>query len=187
MGHLTPALVDWFLAQRRGGASTSEPLLSITSPTPQAVLSSGATQLTLAGSASALGQTVAMVVWTNCANNVTGVAVGTNAWIVSNIPLVANRTNLIVVVGTTTSWAPAYGGSTTFNDALSVIQTPLRATLVWQSANALLNWTGGGPPYRIQTCTNLTAGDWADLLPNVTPPVMLPLQGQTGFYRIVGR
>ncbi len=57
------------------------------------------------------------------------------------------------------SWAPAYGGSTTFNDAFTLVQTPLRATLVWQGTNALLNWMGGGPPYSVQRATNLADGD----------------------------
>ncbi len=33
----------------------------------------------------------------------------------------------------------------------------------------------------------LAAGNWTDLLRNATPPVTLPLDGPTGFYRIVGR
>ena len=82
----------------------------------------------------------------------------------TGIPLVANKTNLIIVTATTTSWAPAYGGNTTFNDTLTVIQSPLRATLMLQGTNAVLNWTGGGPPYRVQRATDLAAGDWTDLL-----------------------
>ena len=145
------------------------------------------TNLNLAGSAAALGRDVTQVTWTNFANNAKGVASGTNVWSVANIPLVANKTNIIVVVGTTTSWAPAFGGNTTFNDTLTVIQSPLRATLTLQDTNAVLNWTGGGPPFRVQRATDLAAGDWTDFLTNATPPVSLPLTGQAGFYRIVGQ
>jgi hypothetical protein len=108
---------------------------------------------------------------------------------VASIPLVLNRTNLLIVTATTTSWSSAYGGDTSFNDTLTVIQAPLRATLTLQPTNALLNWTGGAPPYRVQRATNLAAGDWSDLLANATPPVTLPLPqaGQAGFYRIVGQ
>ena len=105
----------------------------------------------------------------------------------TNIPLVAGRTNVVVVVGTTTSWAPAFGGSTTFNDALTVIQAPIRAALTLQGTNALLNWTGGGPPYSVQQATDLILDDWNDFLPDATPPVSLPLDGTAGFYRITGR
>jgi poly(3-hydroxybutyrate) depolymerase len=189
MGMSTPAGVDWLLAQRRGLAPTTQPLLSITSPTCEAVHSTGAATVRLAGSAAALGQPVAWVTWTNLANYFTGTAVGSNAWTVTALPLVRNASNLIIVTATTATWAPAYGGNTTFNDTLTVIHAPLRATLVPQGTNALLNWTGGGPPYRVQFATNLPAAQWTDLLLNVIPPVTLPLPlaGEAGFYRIVGQ
>lgn len=63
----------------------------------------------------------------------------------------------------------------------------LRATLVLQSSGASLNWTGGVPPYRVQRATNLTSGDWIDVLTNAVPPVTLTLEHQAEFYRIVGQ
>ena len=171
----------------RRSALTSEPLFSITAPTPQAALATSKTSLNLSGSAAALGRAVTRVTWTNYANNARGVASGTNDWSVTNIPLVAGRTNVVVVVGTTTSWAPAFGGNTTFNDALTVIQAPIRATLTWQGTDALLNWTGGGPPYRVQRATDLTSGDWTDVLTNAAPPVPLTPERPAEFYRIVGQ
>ena len=67
-------------------------------------------------------------------------------------------TNHVVVTAATTSWAPAFGGRTTFNDTLAVVVSlPLRATL---------NWTGGAPPYRVQRATDLTSGDWMDFAKN---------------------
>jgi hypothetical protein len=93
------------------------------------------------------------------------------------------------VVATTTSWAPAFGGNTTFNDLLQVIQAPIRATLVWQGTNAVLNWTGGSPPYRVLFADDLTSGTWIELLPDATPPVTLPCptDADGGFFRIVGQ
>jgi hypothetical protein len=44
-GLCTPATVDWLFAQRRGAVATNEPLLSISNPTLQAVLPTGATNL----------------------------------------------------------------------------------------------------------------------------------------------
>ncbi len=127
------------------------------------------------------------VTWTNYANNANGFALGTNVWSVTNIPLVANKANVIAVVATTTSWAPAFGGNTTFNDTLTIIQSPLRATLTLQGTEVLLNWTGGGPPFRVQSATDLAAADWEDFLNDATPPVPLPLTGRAGFYRILGQ
>ena len=187
MGVCTPAFVNWILSQRRGVPGTAEPLVAITTPTVAAIYLTGMTNLNLAGFAAALGRDVTRVTWTNFANNAKGVATGSNLWSVTNIPLAARRTNVIAVVATTTSWAPAFGGNTTFNDILTVIQSPIRATLVLQDTQAILNWSGGGAPYRVQRATDLAVGDWTDFLTNVVPPVSLPLAGAAGFYRIVGQ
>lgn len=189
VGYSTPGLMDWIMAQKRGVASAAEPLLSITSPTGGAAYWTGATNLTLAGTAAALGQAITAVAWRDTVNSRTGTAWGSNTWSVTGIPLLPNRTNPIVVTATTTSWAPANGGNTTFNDTLTVIQSPLRAMLSLQGTNALLTWSGGGAPYRVQSATNLTSGEWADLLPNATAPVIvpLPLAPQAAFYRVVGQ
>jgi poly(3-hydroxybutyrate) depolymerase len=183
----TPVLVDWVMAQRRGVTRTNEPLLTITSPTPEAVWRTGVTNLNLTGTAAALGQAVTLVSWTNLANSVKGTAVGSNAWTVTNIPVVAGQTNLIIVTAATTSWAPTYRGNTTFNDTLTVVSHPIQVTLVLQGTEAILNWTGDGPPYRVQRATDLVVGDWTDFLTNVTPPVSVPVTGQFGFYRVVGQ
>jgi predicted esterase len=184
----TPAMVDWTLAQRRSLPPATDPLLAITSPTQGAVFATSATNLNLAGAATVFGEAVIRVVWTNTANQATGDASGSNTWAATSIPLQGNQTNLISVIATTTAtWAPAFGGNTTFNDTLTVIQSPVRATLTLQGTDALLNWTGGGPPYRVQQATDLAAGDWTDFPPNATPPLTLPLTGQAGFYRVVGQ
>jgi poly(3-hydroxybutyrate) depolymerase len=181
----TPAMVDWLLAQRRGVAPTNEPLLGITNPTRQAVLSTGATTLNLAGFAGALGQTVTKVAWENTSSNTKGNASGTNAWSVTGIPLRASSTNLIVVTGTTTSWAPAFGGNTTFNDTLTAIQSPLRATLTWQGTNAVLKWLGGGPPYDVQRATDLTSPAWQTIAGPMTNTTLFVTPTNTAaFYRI---
>lgn len=183
----TPVLVDWLMAQRRGVTPTNQPLLSITHPTREPGYRTDATHLDLAGTAGALGQVVSQVSWTNLANNSTGTAFGSNVWTAPTIPIVADQTNLIIVTATTTSWSPSYRGNTTFNDTLAVMPSPIRLTLAWQGTEALLNWTGGRPPYRIQRATDLVVGDWTDFLINVTPPASVPRTGQVGFYRVVGQ
>jgi Ig-like domain-containing protein/prolyl oligopeptidase family protein len=187
MSMSTPAIVDWTLTQRRDLPPATDPLLAITSPTREAIHATGATNLNLGGGAAAPGRDVTKVAWENTANGAKGTASGTNTWSATGVPLRGSRTNLIIITATTTSWAPAYGGNTTFNDALTVIQSPLSATLVLQGTDALLNWTGGGTPYCVQRATDLAVGDWIDFLPNATPPVTLPLTGQRGFYRLVGQ
>jgi poly(3-hydroxybutyrate) depolymerase len=183
----TPVLMGWLYAQRRGVTSTNEPRVRMTGPTAEAIWSTALTNLGLAGAAEALGQAVTGVSWTNVANNAKGVATGSNLWSVTGLPLQVNKSNVVAVVAATTSWVPALGGNTTFNDALTVACYPLRATLTVQGTGVVLNWSGSGPPYHVQRATDLAAGDWTDFLPNATPPVTLPLDSQAGFYRIVGQ
>ena len=187
IGTMTPVIVDWVLAQRRGQPSTSQPLLTITSPTLESLLTTAATNLALAGSAAALGQNVTRVTCSNLTFNLSASTSGSNSWTASNLPLRAGKANLITVTAATTSWASAYGGETTFSDALIVVQSPIRAFLKVQGLEAILNWTGGGPPYHVQRATDLAEGDWRDYLTDVTPPVSVPLTGQAGFYRVVGQ
>ena len=92
-----------------------------------------------------------------------------------------NETN----IAPTTSWAPSLGGATTFSDTLAVVSVSLRATLSLQGSSAILNWTGGAPPYRVQGATELTSEDWTDVLTNAIPPVSLSIERTAEFYRIV--
>ena len=181
----TPGLVDWMMAQVRGAVSTSEPYLSITNPTHSGVYSTDAATLELSGTAMALGQPISNVAWTNLANNVSGMASGTSTWNATGIPIQADKTNRVIVIATTTSWVPALGGSTTFSDVLEVVPSPIRATLTVQGSCAILNWTGGLPPYRVQRSSDLNSGDWTDVLTDAIPPVVLLLEHQVQFYRIV--
>lgn len=186
VAYSTPGLVDWVMAQRRNVAPTNEPLLSITGPSETAVLLTGATHLNLTGSAAVLEEAVNSVAWTNLANNLTGIATGSNSWTATSIPLAANQTNIILVTAITTSWSANYRGNTTFNDTLTVIQSPLQAALTLQGAEALLNWTGGVPPYQLQSRTNLTAGDWQDEgAPTDQTSATILLEGTTKFFRVL--
>jgi hypothetical protein len=167
--------------------AATEPMLSITHPTQEAFYTTGAASLNLAGSAQAMSENITRVAWENITSKTKGDASGTNLWSATGIPLLADKTNVAILTATTTSWAPAFGGNTTFNDTLTVICSPIRATLALQAPGALLSWAGGGAPYSVQRATDLGKGDWTDLLTNVVPPLTMPLEGTAGFYRIVGQ
>ncbi len=186
IGYMTPVIVDWLLAQRRGQPSTNQPLLTITSPTVGPLLTTAATNLALAGSAAALGQNVTRVTCSNLTFNLSASTSGTNSWTASNVPLRAGNTNLITVTAATTSWASAYGGETTFSDALSVFSSPIRASLSLGATGTLLNWTGGTSPFQVERATELTPADWIVILTNATPPVDLPVGADAEFYRVSG-
>jgi len=177
-------MLEWVLAQRRGLASTTEPLLAINTPTGDAFYTAVADHVDLAGRAAALGQAVTQVAWENLTTRAKGNASGANDWLAEGIPLLRNQTNLIVVTATTTSWSPVLGGATTFNDTLAVLASPIVATLVLQATSVLFNWSGGAPPYHVQGTTNLASGEWVEILRNVTAPVTLPIESEPHFYRI---
>ena len=121
LAYCTPAVVDWLLAQRRGQPSVTAPLLSISSPTTESRFTTGSTVVDLAGLAEAPDSRVTQVTWENTANGARGTASGSGLWTANRIPLEPDSTNLIILTGVTTSWSPVFGGNTTFNDTLEVI------------------------------------------------------------------
>lgn len=182
----TPSFVDWFLGQQRGVPSTTEPLLSITRSTPEAADTTCALTVDLSGSVAACGRNISQVDWTNLTAQIGGKASGTNLWSASAVSLAPDQTNLLVVTATTTSWAPGLGGHTTFSDTLSVVCSPIRLGMSRMGQEASLTWSNGVPPFRVQRASELGQGDWVDLMTNATPPMVLPLEGQSGFYRVLG-
>ena len=186
-GLATPTIVDWLLAQQRGQISIQEPLLAITHPTASGYFLTGATNLTLSGTANALGYKLTALAWTNTLTTISGAISGTNDWTTPAIRLAANKTNLITVTATTTSWNPALGGNTTFCDILQVICAPVKANLSLAASAPVLNWQGGAGPFQVQHASDLIRNDWVTILTNALPPVNLPMDGAAGFYRIVGQ
>jgi hypothetical protein len=182
----TPGLMDWVYSQRRGVPSSTEPVVRFAKPTADAVWKTGSTNLAVSGTARALGQAISTMTLVNYANNARGVTFAGNAWDAGAVPIKANTTNILSVLARTTSWYAPFGGSTTFTASLFVIQSPLSARYLRQGGGLTLDWSGGGPPYRVQFAPGL--GDaWTDYIPNGTPPLPLPSSPGTGFYRVVGQ
>lgn len=128
-GYATPGLVDWVMSQRRGTDSPHEPILTINNPASSTIFLTNATSLSLTGTAGALSATVTNVAWINTANGASGVAVGTSAWSITDLPLQPGMTNLIIVTATAPTGVASYGGNTTFNDTLTVVDCPLQSVL----------------------------------------------------------
>ncbi len=182
----TVPVVDWLLALRLGVKSTVGPLVSITNHPHAEVYATGSSRVDLTGSASALGQVIQEVSWINTATLTSAPASGYENWSARDIRLQANNTNIVIVTAKTTSWAPGIGGNTTINDTLAILSTPVRATLSAEAGGLLLHWTGGVPPFTVQSTAQLTSGNWQDLLTNAAPPVPLSPDNPSGFYRILG-
>lgn len=63
---------------------------------------------------------------------------------------------------------------------------PLLASLTLQPPNAILNWTGGVPPFQVQTASGLPTANWMDLVTNALSPLTITLDRSVGFYQILG-
>jgi hypothetical protein len=50
----------------------------------------------------------------------------------------------------------------------------------------VLTWAGGSPPYTVQKKTHLTDAAWADVLATNVTTVPVPVQDESGFFRISG-
>ncbi len=187
MAFVTAPANDWLLSQRLAKSSPSNPLLEITLPVTTNFQLTGATTASLSGTAQGILGFVSAVNWENFSNGAKGTASGSNSWNAVNIRLQPDRTNAVVVTATTRSGAPAFRGGTTFNDTLRIVSRPVRLSLQRQPQGLLLDWTGGVPPFRIQSGDDLADGDWRDIPGPLDPPVILPAQLSHEFFRIVGQ
>lgn len=187
-GLSNPAAVTWLLAQRLGQEPTSPFALVIEQPTSEPNLTTAATSLNLSGSARSSEGRLIRVIWENQTGKTAGLANGSYDWPASPVSLVADKTNVIAVTATLdTTWAPAFGGTTTFGDTISVFSTPVRLSLGMHGNDATLDWTGGVPPFTVQRAPTIDAAAWEDTLSNVTPPVRVSAAGPTQFHRVRGR
>ena len=186
--YATPGLVEWTLAQSRGQPSKVAPQLVIQTPTSDGSLTTSLTNLDLAGTAVWGQETISQVTWTNMSLRAGGIAQGTDAWAAHDALLKSGAINSVIILASTITWAPGLGGATTFGDTLMVqFPPPMAMTIEGQSAQVVLNWTGGQPPFDLQSTDDLLNGRWTDVRKDVTPPVSLPVAGAAAFYRVLAR
>jgi hypothetical protein len=70
---------------------------------------------------------------------------------------------------------------------ISVTASSIVAAMNSQGANLVLSWSGGNPPYKIQTTTNVSNPNWQDYIgPISATSVTLSPTNNLLFYRIVG-
>ncbi|MCU0771230.1 MAG: immunoglobulin domain-containing protein [Verrucomicrobia bacterium] len=129
----TPGLVDWVMAQTRGAASATLPLVTIRAPTAEATLVNPSASLDLAGTAAHSLSSISQVTVTNALNGLGGVATGTTVWSLNGLPLETGASNVIVV----TARGITSAGITTFNDTLTV-QVAQAPEIVTQPASQTL-------------------------------------------------
>jgi predicted esterase len=183
---VTPVVLDWLLEQRPGTV-TKEPFLVIESPSRENFSMIGTPTIRLAGAVEPLGERVSAVNWENITAKAKGLGSGTNTWVTAEIPLIADKTNVIIVTATiSTSWAPNYGGNTTLSDTFSALYTPIRASLALDSSGAILSWTGGIGPFRVETTSSFSPAKWNEVSSEAVPPLTLNAEGAGNFLRIIG-
>ena len=183
----TPGLVEWLMSQRRGEVSSTAPDLQITQPIREGGLAfSTSTNLLISGTARLLGQPLSSVAWHTLRPVRTGKGTGSNQWSATNLPLTLGKTNRVLVLGSTISFAPALGGTTTVNDVIDVVSlSPVTLSTTHAAGVLHIEWTGGPGPYRLQTTTDLEHEAWVDLVSPAVSPEDQALEGPLRFFRIL--
>ena len=68
------------------------------------------------------------------------------------------------------------------------VAAPIRLTIARQGGQIVLSWTGGSPPYQVQTTTGLINSAWSNLGgPISTNTLVLTPSSVTAFYRVQGQ
>jgi dienelactone hydrolase len=185
----TPMAMSWLLAQRRSQDPILPFAVQISDPVVPNLLETGASHLHLAGTTQTTEENITQVVWENLLATPThGLAEGTTHWSISNLPLVPGKTNVVIVTATLdANWAPAFGGTTIVSDTLSVVSNPVRLDLKLSAGQVILDWTGGVPPFSVQSAPAIDAVAWAEWLKDALPPIVVPADGSRLFLRVVGR
>ena len=185
----TPGLVEWVLSQRRGQIQRRDPRLQVTHPAYEggvAVVAS--TNLTLSGTSQIFGEKLGGVTWSRAAQRGVGTVVAGNGWNIQNLAIKPDTTNTFMLLGSTYSFAPELGGSTTFNAFIQVEYVPaLLLTAKRQVDRRIrLEWQGGGKgPFRLQMTRDVSTPAWTDVLFSVESPVELPAEDSLALYRLV--
>ena len=179
------AMIDWMMAQRRGEPMRGEPQVTIPAAYEDRLARAPVGYFSLQGHAGAFGEPITNLLWTNVVMRTGGTAIAGDDWTIPNIALREAETNVIVITAKTTSWSPQYGGTTTITKTARVRGLPpLRLALV-NGDPMRLAWTGGEPPYRVQSSLEVAADIWTDINTNAASPIQLEDGHPAAYYRII--
>jgi Putative Ig domain len=102
----------------------------------------------------------------------------------SGVPFSTDVGNNIFVV----SVSDVGGLSDTATMNIDVTAAPIISTISVQAGNLLLEWSGGIPPYQVQSTTNLLSPDWQDVGGAISSnSLSLTATNDVMFYRIGGQ
>jgi len=183
----TPGLVEWTLSQRLAEPSPLPPRLVIANLVRTGdVAITATTNLLLSGESHVFDAPLTAITWTNLLSQASGTGIGISDWIIENLPILPTGTNPVLVVGSTSSFTPGLGGSTTVNDFVRLVyQSPIHLTAALSGNKLSLAWSGGTGPYRLQTALNVDAPVWVDLVSPATSPLEVTTETNRSFFRLV--
>ncbi len=181
----TPGLVEWTFAQRRGHRAVGAPGLEILQLPPGPVTEVGQTNLALSGTAQILGGDLTRLTWTNVTTLEGGLGTVGEPWSME-LRIQPGVTNQILLVGTTQSYSPAIGGSTTVSATRSVVLAPPLLTTLdvrMEAGRLRIAWSSGSGPFDLEKATGL-GGVWTTVAANVVSPFEWLPDSDTAYFRI---
>jgi poly(3-hydroxybutyrate) depolymerase len=182
--YATPGLVEWTLAQQRAQPPTNGPSLTIESKDALSAQAVPAGLLRLQGTASFPGETVTQVTWTNLTLRVGGLASGNSTWSVPSIPLGAERTNTVLIIGQVPGLAPGLGGRTTFADLLRIVTgPPFRLHLSCENGFSRLSLANPAGGFVYEYTSDLLSPEWTELAAAPDGSAVLPTVPGPVFFR----
>lgn len=181
----TQHLIDWMMNQRLGEPLREDPQLLSNPPATADVVRTQAGSI-LSGQALAFGDSITNLVWTNLVLHAGGKALAADEFAIPDVVLGEHITNVVVLTAKLGSWAPQYGGNTTFSRTLFVYGLPAMQLSLRNDADLVqLAWTGGETPCVIQTASDLVSGKWSAISTNAAAPIRFRKEGQAGFFRFI--
>ena len=69
----------------------------------------------------------------------------------------------------------------------AVASTPITVGSVKSAGGITVSWTGGNAPFKVQKRSALGTGTWSDVSTTSNRSVELPVDGEAGFYRVIGQ
>ncbi len=69
----------------------------------------------------------------------------------------------------------------------AVASTPITVGSVKTAGGITVSWTGGNAPFKVQKRASIATGNWTDVSTTSNRSVELPVDGDAGFYRVVGQ
>jgi hypothetical protein len=65
--------------------------------------------------------------------------------------------------------------------------TPITVTSARSAGGVTITWAGGNAPFKVQKRSTATSGTWVDVSTTSNRSVEVPVDGDAGFFRVIGQ